>query len=65
MNTVITQERKDLLSLMEKKLRLAGQKLDTLWMEARSAKGQTRIDLHNQIGPLREKQRWIARNTKL
>ena len=52
-----TQERKDDLSLKEKQLRVAGQKLDSLWLEARNATGQARTDLHNQIGPLREKQR--------
>ena len=56
MNTNAIQERKDQLSCKEKQLRLAGQKLDSLWMEARSAIGQERTAIHNQIGPLREKQ---------
>jgi hypothetical protein len=42
---------------LEKELRLIGEKLDRLWVEARHATGQARTDIHNQIAPLREKQR--------
>ena len=42
---------------MEQQLRISGRKLDMLWMQARNATGKERIDLHMQIGPLREKQR--------
>lgn len=42
---------------MERRLRLAGQKLDVLWMTARNATGQSRTDIHKQIGSLRDKQR--------
>lgn len=57
LNTTTTQKKKDQLGSMEKQMRLAGQKLDALWMEARTAKGQAKTDLHNQIVPLREQQR--------
>lgn len=56
MNAETTQEKKNQLSWMEKQLRLGGQKLDSLWMQARTATGQAKTDIHNQIGPLREKQ---------
>ena len=57
MNTATNQEKKESLMSMEQQLRSSGQKLDSLWMDARDAKGQARTDIHNEMGPLREKLR--------
>jgi hypothetical protein len=51
------ETKKERVMWMEKQLRLDGQKLDEMWTKARNAVGQERIELHKQIGPLREKQR--------
>ena len=51
------QERKNHRGKLERQLRVDGQKLDAMWLQARNAVGQARIDLHKQIGSLREQQR--------
>ena len=51
------QDRKDHRGKLERQLRVDGQKLDAMWLQARNAVGQARIDLHKQIGSLREQQR--------
>jgi uncharacterized protein (UPF0335 family) len=55
MNPGTEQERKERISGMERQLRISGQELDELWMEARIATGQTRAKIHKQISALREK----------
>ena len=56
MNTEIAQEEKGRLRWLEKQLRSAGQRLDSLWREARTVTGQARTEIHNKIGSLRKKQ---------
>jgi hypothetical protein len=55
MKTDLQTDRRSQLVQMETQLRLAGQKLDTLWTQARTASGRTRVDLHSQIEQLRSK----------
>lgn len=57
MNTSITPTGREQVLLLENQLRVNGQELDALWMQARSATGQVRSDLHKMIIPLRQKQR--------
>jgi hypothetical protein len=57
MDAETKQEAKDHRNSLERQLRLDGQKLDVIWLQARNAVGQVRIDLHKQIGLLREQQR--------
>ncbi len=56
METLTIQEQKDHMRAMEKALRLAGEKLDVLWLKARTMKGLERTSVHMEIKLLREKQ---------